>query len=583
MDRNTFINQVAKRLKVINVPFKIGDGTDITISATFKKQQDDNDDKTIIQYSALLFLNQEKNTIFAFEKAIMGEEEISKSSNYGQTVVKITDDDEDITIGSIFESIGSIAIAMGFSFEKTDDEKIASYSTENIPIAEAIAYDHNSLEDPMSFCVNCGAKMKEGARFCPSCGADSQQEVSAKPKTQDTDDASPDFTGENPSFQQPHETSEVRLNKPKSPFLTVVLIAILTIGALVVVAIILGNNLKGKKVDSTLDQSASVSSVSTKPSDSAIVSAGVQLLDLGNILNGQYYFATDEYVFYSSFDINDKAHIYSVKKDGTEHKAIFDGFGWSLVVIEDWLYFSGNQGAAIDGSYNIFRMKFDGSQLERINDQYSYGMFLYGDYLYYMKKNSNNQDSLSICRSSIDGKNEEVLFPNGKSPLVHNNKLYYFDNQGNMYRTDPDGKNPKVLLTATVKFYVLSGEKIIYNDFDNNIYICDLDGGNNKLIRSSKGTMIYCVNVYDGRIFFSEYDTNFNYSAYGYNYTIKSCKLDGSDEKSVFSSVSYGIYMNLVNNKLMLMDYTLNSSSNIMNAAIKVMDLDGSNATMLTR
>ena len=37
--------------------------------------------------------------------------------------------------------------------------------------------------------------------------------------------------------------------------------------------------------------------------------------------------------------------------------------------------------------------------------------------------------------------------------------------------------------------------------------------------------------------------------------------MDGSDEKSVFSSVSYGIYINLVDNKLMMMDYTMNPLS----------------------
>ncbi|MDD4493685.1 MAG: DUF2116 family Zn-ribbon domain-containing protein [Eubacteriales bacterium] len=385
--------------------------------------------------------------------------------------------------------------------------------------------DSNTFLKHTNFCTNCGAKMKEGTWFCTECGMQQKKQ------------------------------------KRKTPVAVIILLAILIIGILITAGVMMG-------ADET---------------DSAVVSLGVQTSDLGNIMNGQYYFATDKYIFYSSFDVNDKAHIYSVKKDGTDHKAIFDGFGWSLVVIEDWLYFSGNQGAAIDGTYNIFRMKFDGSQLEKINDQYSYGMFLYGNYLYYMKSNSGNQSSLSICRSSLDGKNEEVLLPNGFAPIIYKNKLYYYDNQGNMYRTEPDGTKPQVLLTAAVKFYILSDDKIVYNDLSDNIYACDLDGGNNKLIRSSGGVPINTVNAYNGRIFFSEYDTNFNYAAYGYNYTIKSCEMDGSDEESVFSSVSYGIYMNLVNKKLMMMDYAMNPSSNVMSAVVKVMDLDGSNTDILAR
>ncbi len=358
------------------------------------------------------------------------------------------------------------------------------------------------------------------------------------------------------------------------------ILSFLTIGILVSL-VMLSCNACGKKNPPALENTEPDDTASQ--TESAVVSTGVKTSDLGNIMNGQYYFSTDQYVFYSSFDTNNKAHIYSVKKDGTELKPIFDGFGWSLVVIEDWLYFSGNQGAEIDGTYNIFRMKLDGSQLEKINDQYSYGMFFYDNYLYYMKSNDEHQSSMSICRSSIDGSSEEVLFPLGYSPVIHKNQLYYFDNIGNMFRTKPDGTEPQVLLTAAVKSYVLSEDKIVYFDHNSDIYICDLDGENNKLIRSAKNAPINNINAYEGRIFFSEYDTNFNYSAYGYDYTINSCKMDGSDEKEVFSSVSYGIYMNLVNDKLMLMDYALNPSSSVMNAVIKIMNLEGGNVNTLAR
>ena len=57
----------------------------------------------------------------------------------------------------------------------------------------------------------------------------------------------------------------------------------------------------------------------------------------------------------------------------------------------------------------------------------------------------------------------------------------------------------------------------------------------------------------------------------------------GSDEKAIFSSTSYGIYMNIVNNKLMLMDYTKATDANVMSAIIKVMNLDGSNVQIMDR
>lgn len=317
--------------------------------------------------------------------------------------------------------------------------------------------------------------------------------------------------------------------------------------------------------------------------DSAVVSSGVENSDLGNIMNGQYYFATDTQIFYSSFDENNKAHIYAAKKDGSELKPIFDGFGWSLVVIDNRLYFSGNAGEQIDGTYNVYRMNLDGSQVEKIIDKFSYGMFFYNQYLYYMRSNDTESTLMSICRASLDGTNEEVLFPNGYSPIIYQNKLYYIDNQGNMYQTEPDGSNPEVLLTAAVKSYALGSDRIFYNDFNHNIYSVKLDGSENTLVRPSSGMPIYAVNAYKDQIYFSEYDTNFNYSKYGYNYTIKSCNLDGSHEKDLFSSTSYGIYTNLVNDQLMTLDYVLADTSGLMTAWIMTMNLDGSNPTKLLR
>ncbi len=436
-----------------------------------------------------------------------------------------------------------------------------------------------------NFCTGCGAKLVDGSRFCGECGKDMAAVIPPPPKTNVPYSGAPFAAKEGTPARPTYVNAGTKYNAPKrkSPVALIILIAILIIGALIAV-LVLSNKDKDKDAGTTPKQTTAGSkTTSAGKSDSAVVSLGVQSSDLGNIMNGQYYFATDKNIFYSSFDENDKAHIYSAKKDGTSRKAIFDGFGWSLVVIEDWLYFSGNQGDAIDGTYNIFRIKLDGSQVERLNNEYSYGMFLYGSYLYYMKRNPDDQTTMSTCRSSLDGKNEEELFPDGLSPIIYKNKLYYHDKHGNMYATEPDGKNPKVLLTAAVKTYVLSNEKIIYNSFSDEIYTCDLDGSNNKLIRSSKGVPINSVNAYNGRIFFSEYDENFNYTVYGYNYTIKSCKMDGSDERSVYSSTSYGIYMNLVDNKLMLMDYAMNPSSNIMHAVIKSMELDGSNVGVLPR
>ena len=79
--------------------------------------------------------------------------------------------------------------------------------------------------------------------------------------------------------------------------------------------------------------------------------------------------------------------------------------------------------------------------------------------------------------------------------MIYKDQLYYFDNQGNMYRTAPDGSNPEVLIAAAVRSYSLSGGKIIYNDFSNNINICDLDGSDEKSLFTSVSYGIYMIKV----------------------------------------------------------------------------------------
>ena len=524
MDKKSFIKHVTEYLEDHNIPYRLNFKSDISINTSFKSDDDKEDDDVFLLIA--LLIDTSIGTVFAYERVRANNQEITDPNVYVNTMIKTgLDSETKLPISNVIEKIEAIAIALGFKFVKTSSLISAQY-----PVTTTTA------KQPL---------------------------------------------------------------KPRKQMGLIIIAVVALISVAVVIGLLLNKNGKDPSPDELITDNPSSevadsgntgtsgndtsTGITGSSSDSAVVSSGVDETDLGNIMNGQYYFATDKLVFYSSFDTNDKAHIYSAKIDGSELKPIFDGFGWSLVVIDDWLYFSGNQGDVIDGTYHIFRMKLDGSSIEKINDRYSYGVFLYGDYLYYMTSNVDYPDSMSIARSSLDGSNKEILFDYGYNPLIYKDQLYYFDNQGNMYRTAPDGSNPEVLIAAAVRSYSLSGGKIIYNDFSNNINICDLDGSNNKVIRNSKGVDILNVNVYGDRIFFSEYNTEFNYTAYGYDYTIFSIKLDGSDERSLFTSVSYGIYMNIVNDKLMLMDYTRSDSSDVMSAIIKVMNLDGSNVNIMNR
>jgi len=91
------------------------------------------------------------------------------------------------------------------------------------------------------------------------------------------------------------------------------------------------------------------------------------------------------------------------------------------------------------------------------------------------------------------------------------------------------------------------------------------------------------VNSYNERIYFVEYNPEFNYSTYSWDYDAISMKMDGSDEKVIFSSSSYGMYMNIVDGKLMMMDYLMDPQTAIYYTYINIMNLDGTNLRVLER
>ena len=119
---------------------------------------------------------------------------------------------------------------------------------------------------------------------------------------------------------------------------------------------------------------------------SSIVSDGVDNSDLGNIMSGQYYFDDGNTVYYSNFDDSFKAHIYEMDEKTGANKPIFDGFGWSLVPYKGYLYFSGNTGDMIDGTYRLFKLSLKDYTYEIINEDYCYNMSMYDGWLYFINR-----------------------------------------------------------------------------------------------------------------------------------------------------------------------------------------------------
>ncbi len=319
-------------------------------------------------------------------------------------------------------------------------------------------------------------------------------------------------------------------------------------------------------------------------SKSSIVSKGVNVDDLGNIMNGQYYFddGTDQY--YASFDTNNAAHIYKATKGSSTATSIFNGFGWSLVVNNGWLYFSGNEGKVIDGTYNLFRMKTDGTQMENINSGYCYGMNIYKQHLYFISKPSKESTDSYVYQSDLDGKNQTAV-ATGEiyTFILFNSNLYYTNSAGDLYIAKDDGTNANKISTEAIDDFVIGNGKIVYQTALGAVKVMDIDGKNQVEVHPAGAKPIGSLNSYKGTIFYAEYDKDEVAGTYANNYYLHAVKFDGTGDTQIYASLSYGIFVNVLNNKIFVLDYAKDPVTGNMPAITRNMDLDGKNVKDLFR
>lgn len=490
------------------------------------------------------------------------------------------------------------------------------------------------------FCSNCGQQNEDDSKFCVKCGA-SLSGIQDPGRKAFTDPAAPVEGNSQQEFapkqSKPQKNTPQTKNytqipkKPKNSLnmvLGIILTAVLFIGTcvlfimrhtgiagwLIALAVILlfwfmqlfilkkglipaailfascavvliatfavTTDFKGSNVSA----GSSLTALPGSGASSSLVSQGVNLNDLGNIMNGQYFFDDGKNQFYSSFDMNNAAHIYKTDKSAKTTKTIFDGFGWSFVVYQDWLYFSGNIGKQIDGTYTLYRIKTDGTNLEHLNKTYCYGLNFYNEWIYYIKADSYSSTNYSICRSQLDGSGEQVLVKDGNGYcIVYENKLYYSGKDGMIYNANPDGTNKVQIGTESVTYFIIGNGKIIFLDAGKNVKTCDIDGKNVKMIKQAGNMLINKINSYKDTIFYCDYDNNLISDKYAWKYTLHSIKADGSNDKKIYDGISNGFYINALNDHVFVLDYTQINFGTQMVAISKEMDLEGKSVTELYR
>jgi len=601
MSKQVMLNQITARWAQLGVPFGIGQGADLSVYNEYVDATWRTGNKKIV-YEASVYFDEAALTVFMWEKTtetgggLSGGYDSGTSFQSGKSLYRKIKSfqygpdgrayEYEIDLGAIQKIVKETAGLYGWKFKivlsKSKAAFPAGYSPAVAvyqPTAPAAAVPPvPPVSQPAAFCPNCGNRLRPDSRFCGSCGQ--PLPVASAAPVQQYQPA--------PQYQ-PVQTSKIPSGKVKTK--KPLLIGLSAVAVLVAGVLILSGlgNADGKQNDpkSTTKQTISASQQTgsaTPTEDSSVLSKGVNLDDLGNIMNGQYYFDDGDRQFYSSFDQAGAAHIYSRSAGSSNATAIFDGFGWSLTVYDGWLYFSGNQGAAIDGTYNLFRIRPDGSEVERLNSDYCFGMSVYQNYLYFIKRTDASAGKYAICRLKLDGSGEETLVPDFAGYcIIFENNLYYAGSDGILYKSSPDGTGASTVINGNVRQFIIGNGKLIYADFSGNIYSADIDGQNSKLIRAAGSVALYSLNSSKDVIYYTVLDQAKPVDQYAYSYEIHRIGFDGGNDQLIYTSASYGTYINIVNNQVLTLDYAVDSSTNILTAVAVAMDSNGGGVGSLPR
>ena len=450
------------------------------------------------------------------------------------------------------------------------------------------------------FCTECGKKLTKNAKFCPSCGKNLNEKEVPKENKKSSNKIIKDFMKLDLSLKGLIFTliilvlAVILLLIFKVNWISWIVSSVVFVGIIFLMFMlpklnivkVIGLLLISIITTTTIlivDSKVTPSINDKKYGNSSIVSKGVNTDDLGNIVNGQFYFVDGNTAFYSTFDTKGDTHVYSRNLTTGDTKKIFDGFGWSFVVYEGWLYFSGNPGVKIDATYKLYRIRTDGTNLELLNSNYTYNMYFYKGYIYYMRQADHDSEIANICRANLDGKNEEIIVQNtGYQSIIYENKLYYIDSNGYLNMAEPDGKNTKQVFSEKINQFIIGQGNILFVDDNSNIKKSNPDGSNISIIRASDGNTISRINSYKNKLFYSKYG-DYATDRMAYNYSIYSIDITGGNDVLVYSGVSAGIWNNIVDGRLYVLDYAQDLSISRYIAISRNMDLNGVGVTDLYR
>lgn len=288
----------------------------------------------------------------------------------------------------------------------------------------------------------------------------------------------------------------------------------------------------------------------------------------GNIINLGAAAEYDGKIYYQNGE--DGYSIYCSEPDGSNPVKLNDVESYFINAAGGCIVY-----ANANDDYHIYKMNIDGSENTKLNDVQSYYVSLYGDYIYY----SNWSDGNKIYKLSLDGSENIALCDDiAYYVSVEGDRIYYsnWSENAKLYSINLDGESRLKLTESGCWYPVSDGEWIYYSQWKNvgtskqddedvdknDKFLCRVktDGSEKQVLHK-----VPCgdINVYDGRIYFTNWIEN----------NIYSIKTDGSDVKKL--SDTYGVYLNAAGGRLYFVEYDENKTPVLKNIPLEGEKIEG--------
>ncbi|NBI30397.1 DUF5050 domain-containing protein [Chengkuizengella marina] len=199
----------------------------------------------------------------------------------------------------------------------------------------------------------------------------------------------------------------------------------------------------------------------------------------------------DDWIYYL-FENN----IYKINKDGLELDIVSNEYIQFFQISQDWIYY---RTEGIGG--NLWRMKLDGTNKEQISiSGYDLDFIeIWDDWVFYYSAFLNKE------LYHLDGETKKISEKDISNLFVHNNLLFYLDNNdfNKLYQMDLNGENINKIVDSTVTEYEIYDNKIYYRNAldENKLYETELLGENNVRVIDQR---LLQYEMYNDQLYFIE-------------------------------------------------------------------------------